>query len=158
MHAQSEYPINFSITATALKWGQFFIGLLRHGAHCLRSEKKFHFEIFFFHFLPNKTCNFWAAQLKCYWLIGMKIMKFIHCYWTQWCATFISWVLLAPSSVEIFNFWTRRAWRLIFSQNDVLMSASFCENFTLQAFLVQKLKISTLDGAKSTQDIKVAHH
>ena len=25
---------------------------------------------------------------------------------------------LAPSSVEIFNFWTRRAWRLKFSQNN----------------------------------------
>ena len=31
-------------------------------------------------------------------------------------------------------------------------------HFSLQALLVQKLKISTLDGAKSTQDIKFELH
>ena len=47
---------------------------------------------------------------------------------------------LAPSSVEIFNFWTRRAWRLKFSQNNVLMSTLFCENLSLQALLVWKVE------------------
>ena len=43
--------------------------------------------------------------------------------------------LLAPSSVEIFNFWTRRAWRLIFCQNDALMSTSFCQSFSFLTYL-----------------------
>ena len=50
--------------------------------------------------------------------------------------------------LKFSTFQTRRAWRLRFSQNNVLMSTLFCENFSLQALLVQKLKISTLDGAK----------
>ena len=127
-------------------------------SHCLRSENKFHFEIFFFHFLPYKTCNLYFAQLNCYWLIGMKIMKFIHCYWTQWSTSFISWVLLAPSSVEIFNFWSRLAKRLKISQNDVLKSTSSCEIFSLLASLDQKLKISALDGAKSIELKNRLHH
>ena len=121
-------------------------------------RKKIPFWNYFFHFLPSKTCNSGVARLKCYWLIGMKIMKFIYCYWTQWCSKIISLVLLAPSSVEIFNFWTRRAWRLKFSQIDVLMSTPLCENFSLHSLLVQKLKISTLDGAKSTKDIIFERH
>ena len=128
------------------------------GSTLSQIRKKIPFWNFFFHFLPYKTCNLAGAWVKCYWLIGMKIMKFIHCYWTQWCSTILSWVLLAPSSVEIFNFWTRRVWRLKFSQNDALMSTSFWENFSLQALLVQKLKISTLDGAKITPDKIVEHH
>ena len=82
----------------------------------------------------------------------MKIMKFILCYCAQWCRRFLSSILLAPSSVEIFNFWSRLAKRLKISLNDVLMSTLFCESFSLQALLVQKLKISTLDGAKSPGD------
>ena len=34
------------------------------------------------------------------------------------------------------------------AQSCPIMSTLFCENFSLQALLVQKLKISTLDGAK----------
>ena len=67
-------------------------------------------------------------------------------------------VVSAPSSVEIFNFLTVKVRSLKFWQNDVLMSTLFFEIFRLQALLVQKLKISTQDGAKSTQDIKVEHH
>ena len=59
-------------------------------------------------------------------------------------------VLLVPSSVEIFNFSTRRTRSLKFWQNDVLMSTLFCENFSPFALYIQKLKFSTLDGAKST--------
>ena len=106
-------------------------------SHCLRSEKNSILK-FFFHFLPNKMCNSGATRLKCYWSNGMKIMKFIHCYWTQWCSTFISWVLLAPSSVEIFNFWTRRAWRLKFSQNDahVILHHSYLLRFFVCALFL----------------------
>ena len=43
----------------------------------------------------------------------------------------------------------RLARKLKLWQNDVLMRASFWQNISLQALLVQKLKISTLDGAKS---------
>ena len=57
--------------------------------------------------------------------------------------------LLAPSSVEILNFWQGIARRLKLSQNNVLMRTSFCQNFSLLAPLCQKLKISTLDGAKT---------
>ena len=59
------------------------------------------------------------------------------------------WVVSAPSSVEIFNFLTVRVKRLKFWQNDVLMSTSFCQNFSLLTFMVKKLKISTLDGAET---------
>ena len=109
-----------------LEWYDEFLIILEQfwkilGPHTVSDQKKIPFWNYFFHFLPSKTCNSGVAMLKCYWLIGMKIMKFIHHYWTQWCETFISWVLLAPSSVEIFNFWTRRDWRLKFSQIDVLM-------------------------------------
>ena len=101
-------------------------------------RKKIPFWNYFFHFLPNKMCNSGAARLKWYWSNGMKIMKFIHCYWTQWCSTFISWVLLAPSSVEIFNFWTRRAWRLKFSQNDahVILHHSYLLRFFVCALFL----------------------
>ena len=58
---------------------------------------------------------------------------------------------LAPSSVKILNFWTRMAPGLKFSQNDVLMSTSFCENFSPGDFLDQKLIISTQDGAADTR-------
>ena len=51
--------------------------------------------------------------------------------------------LLAPSSVEIFNFWTRRAWRLIFCQNDALMSTSFCQSFSFLANLWPAWRIKT---------------
>ena len=125
------------------------------GSTLSQIRKKIPFWNYIFHFLPNKMCNSGAARLKCYWSNGMKIMKFIHCYWTQWCSTFISWVLLAPSSVEIFNFWTRRARRLKFSQNDVLMSISCCEKF--QPPSPCGSKVETLDGAESTQDIKEEH-
>ena len=46
----------------------------------------------------------------------------------------------------------RLARKLKLWQNDVLMRASFWQNISLQALLVQKLKISTLDGAKSPGD------
>ena len=98
----------------------------------------------------NKMCNFCAASVKCYWIVGMKIMKFICCYWTQWCPLKKFQVLLAPSSVVFFNFWHRIAWRLKISQNNVVMSILFCEFFSLLGGLCQKLKKSTLDGAKST--------
>ena len=42
--------------------------------------------------------------------------------------------------------------------NLVLMSTLFCESFSLQACLCQKLKKRTLDGAKSTWNIKKADH
>ena len=37
-------------------------------------------KFFFFSLFTLKTCNLAAARLKWYWLIGMKIMKFILCY------------------------------------------------------------------------------
>ena len=46
----------------------------------------------------------------------------------------------------------RLARKLKLWQNDVLMRASFWQNISLQALLVQNLKISTLDGAKSPGD------
>ena len=70
----------------------------------------------------------------------MKIMKFILCYCAQWCRRFLSSILLAPSSVEIFNFWSRLAKRLKISQNDVLMSTLFCEIFN---FSTQNLSIES---------------
>ena len=47
---------------------------------------------------------------------------------------------------------------LKFSQNDVLMTTSFCQNFSLLPLLGKKLKISTLDGAKSTQNYFTLNH
>ena len=61
-------------------------------------------------------------------------------------------VVSAPSSVEIFNFLTIKVRTLKFWQNIVLMSTSFCQNFSLLTYTVKKLKISTLDGAETTHN------
>ena len=58
----------------------------------------------YYYFFYCKRCNFYCGGFLCYWLVGIKIMKSILCYWTQWSEIFISWVLLAPSSVVFFNF------------------------------------------------------
>ena len=50
--------------------------------------------------------------------------------------------------VCLSSLWHRIARRPKFCQNEVLMSASFWQNFSLLAPLRQKLKKRTLDGAK----------
>ena len=66
--------------------------------------------------------------------------------------------VLAPSSFEIFNFLTIRDRNLKFWQNNVLMSASFCQYFSFLSLTGKKLKISKLDGATSTFHKKFADH
>ena len=126
--------------------------------HTFLSSQTKNGEKFFFSFFTLKMCNFFPAQLTSNWSVGMKIMQLILCYCGQRSANFLWKVLEAPSSFEIFNFLTVRDRKLKFWQNDALMSTLFCQNFSLLSVMVKKLKISKLDGAKSTLHKKFSDH
>ena len=53
------------------------------GAHCLRSEKKVHFDFEIFSLLPYKMCFLAAASHAPRGLARMKIRKIILCYCAQ---------------------------------------------------------------------------
>ena len=115
-------------------------------------------EEIFFYFLPYKTCKLGAAGHGPRGLAGMKIMKLILCYCSQWCCSSYFQKLKAPSSFEIFRFWSGIARRLKVSQNDILMSTLFCESFSLLGISVQNLKISKLEGAFNFWKQEEQHH
>ena len=133
--------------------GQNNEGVLPHTF--LRSQAK-NGENFFFFIFYLKNVYLVPPQLTSNWSVCMKIMQLILCYCGQWSANFLWKVLVAPSSFEIFNFLTVRDRKLKFWQNDALMSTLFCQNFSLLSLTVKKLKISKLDGAKSTFHKKFA--
>ena len=87
-------------------------------------------EEFSSYFLPYKTCKLGAAGHRLRGLARMKIMKIILCYCAQWCCSSCFQKLKAPSSFEVFRFWMDLRRRLKLSQNNVLMSISFCDTFS----------------------------
>ena len=109
-------------------------------------------------FFYCKRCNFYCGGFLCYWLVGIKIMKSILCYWTQWSEIFISWVLLAPSSVVFFNFFVFDQSFMKLGEVVVLMSTITSPSFINDGSKTKKLKKTILDGAKSTQHRKISDH
>ena len=112
----------------------------------------------YYYFFYCKRCNFYCGGFLCYWLVGIKIMKSILCYWTQWSEIFLCWVLLAPSSVVFFNFFVLDPSLMKLGEVIVLMSTTTSPSFIKDWSKTKKLKKTTLDGAKSTQLIKISDH
>ena len=53
------------------------------GAQWVRSEKKMPLSFWVFSILKSEKCIFLRRGFLCYWLISVKIMKSIHCYYAQ---------------------------------------------------------------------------
>ena len=109
--------------------------------HTFLSSQAKNGEKIFFSFFTLKMRILVPPQLTSNWSVCMKIMQLILCYCGQWSANFLWKVLVAPSSFEIFNFLTVRDRRLKSWQNNVLMSASFCQNFSFLSFLELKNQV-----------------